>query len=69
MKVIPSWLALWRTVMVTLFAGSMFANVIAFWCWSIFEAKWQEVLETAEFNDLDGDGTAWVYIEYETDDK
>ena len=46
------------------------ALVSAIFCWfykeksDIFEGRWDEVLETAEFNDLDGDGISNIIIIY-----
>ena len=54
-----------RAVLVGLFAGSIFANWVAFECWAIYEAKWDEVVETAKFNDVHGTGSAYVLIEYD----
>ena len=62
MKVVPTLQALWSTLWLTLFAASVLTNIVAIYCWGVYEAKWDEVLETAEFNDLDGDGISNVII-------
>ena len=38
-------------------------------CCHIFEAKHDEVMEEAKFNDLDGDGISVVNIHYEIETK
>jgi len=47
------------------------ALVSAIFCWfykeksDIFEERWDEVIEMAEFNDLDGDGISNIIIIYD----
>jgi len=42
----------------------------AIFCWfykeksDLFEGRWNEIIETAKFNDLDGDGISNVIILY-----
>ena len=64
MKVIPTATAFWRTLWWTLFAASLLVSVVALWGWHMANAKLGEILETAEFNDLAGDGTSSVIIIY-----
>ena len=65
MKIIPSWRALRRTLLGALLASSLLTNMASWYCWKVYEERWDEVVETAEFNDLDGDGQAWVLIVFE----
>lgn len=43
------------------------------YCWfykeksDLFEKKWDEVIETAELNDLDRDGVSFITVMYETE--
>ena len=64
MKAVPTPSAFWRTVWWTLFAAFLLVSVVALWGWHIANAKLSEILETAEFNDLDGDGHSVVEIRY-----
>ena len=64
MKVIPTAQAFWHTLWWTLFAASLLVSAIALWGWYIANAKLGEILDTAEFNDLDGDGMSVVEIIY-----
>ena len=64
MKVIPTAAKLWRTVWWTLFAALLLVSVGALWGWYIANAKLNEIMETAKFNDMDGDGTSNVIIIY-----
>ncbi len=64
MKILPTWSALWHTIYLALFVGSLLTNVVALWGWYICNSKWDEILDTAKFNDLDGDGVSNVIIIY-----
>ena len=64
MKVIPTAAAFWRTLWWTLFAASLLVSVVALWGWYTMNAKLDEILDTARFNDLDGDGISVVEIIY-----
>ena len=57
-----------RAALLGLFLGSLMANWVAFECWAIYEAKWEEVLDTARFNDVQGTGSAYVLVEYELEE-
>ena len=64
MKIIPTLSAFFRTLWWTFFISSLLVNVVAIWGWCICNAKLNEVLDTAELNDLDGDGMSVVEIKY-----
>jgi hypothetical protein len=57
-----------KAVLCGLFLGSLLANWVSFKCWSIYEAKWDEVVDTARFNDLGATGSAWVLVVYDLND-
>jgi hypothetical protein len=61
---LPTASALFRTLWWSLFAASLAVNVVALWSWSVCSSKLNDILETAEFNDLDGDGISNVIIKY-----
>jgi len=64
MRIVPTWSAFWKTLFLALFVASIVVNVIAIWGWALAEEKWKEVIDTAKFNDLDGDGVSNVIIKY-----
>ena len=61
---LPTASAFFRTLWWSLFAASLVVNVVALWSWSVCSSKLNDILETAEFNDLDGDGISNVIIKY-----
>ena len=64
MRIVPTWSAFWKTLFLALFVASIVVNVIAIWGWALAEEIWKEVIDTAKFNDLDGDGVSNVIIKY-----
>lgn len=61
---LPTASAFFRTLWWSLFAASLVVNVVALWSWSVCSSKLNDILDTAEFNDLDGDGISNVIIKY-----
>jgi len=64
MRIVPTSEALWNTIWWVLFACSLIISISALWGWSVANARLDEILATAKFNDLDGDGTSNVIIIY-----
>lgn len=64
MKILPTSVSFFKTLWWTLFVSSLLVNAVALWGWYICSTKWNEILEVARFNDLDGDGTSSVIIVY-----
>ena len=61
---LPTASAFFRTLWWSLFGASLVVNVVAVWSWSVCSSKLNDILDTAEFNDLDGDGISNVIIKY-----
>ena len=64
MRIIPTSEALWNTIWWVMFACSLIISISALWGWSLANMKLDEIMDTAEFNDLDGDGISNVIIVY-----
>ena len=64
MRIVPTSEALWNTIWWVMFACSLIISISALWGWSLANMKLDEIMDTAEFNDLDGDGISNVIIVY-----
>ena len=64
MRIVPTPEALWNTIWWAMFACSLIISVSALWGWSVANAKLDEIMDTAKFNDLDNDGISNVIIIY-----
>ena len=69
MKVYPTWRELGRTLVLSWMVAFGVMALCYHYLWRLYEAKWDEVLETAMFNDLDGDGYSVVEVTYDVEQK
>ena len=67
MKIWPTWKELGRTLALS---GMVAFGVMALsyhYLWKLYEAKWDDIMETARFNDPSGTGYSVVEVTYEVD--
>ena len=69
MRIWPTWKKLGRTLALGWLVAFGVMALSYHYLWRLYEAKWDEVLETAIFNDLDGDGYSVVEVSYDVEQK
>lgn len=67
MKVYPTWRELGRTLALSWMVAFGVMALSYHYLWRLYETKWDDVLETAIINDLNGDGHSVVEVTYDVE--